>query len=217
MGSNLGISIDVPTAAINALQRAMDREGREFGKSVRSQVKIAAWSIGSTLGKATRVAKPAVELVKLNQMEARLLSIEKNTGKSAFIGTKYFGGKARQITVYAKGIRKARNDIRAKIYGFGLAKLSWRASISGLGSLGGMNVSKVDAKTIMAARKEAAVERTLTGNNPSILIGSYLPYAQDALIGGNAAIAPAIDRAARHMEHIMDAKAEKLIREMANA
>ena len=195
----------------------MDRAGSEFGKTVRSQVKLAAWSIGRTLGTATRVAKPHIDLAKLNRTEARLLNIERQTGKQAFIGTKYFGGRPRQVTIYARGIREARENARAKNYRFGLAKLSWRASINGLGSQAGMGVTKANAKTMRKAMQHAATTRRLTGDNPSIMIGSYLDYAQDALIGGNAAIAPAIDRAAGHMMHIMDAKAEKLIREMANA
>jgi hypothetical protein len=49
------------------------------------------------------------------------------------------------------------------------------------------------------------------------MIGSYLPYTQDALIGGTSAIAPAIDRAARMMMHNMDSKAAKIVKGMATA
>jgi hypothetical protein len=65
--------------------------------------------------------------------------------------------------------------------------------------------------------QRAAVARNLKGDNPSIMVGSYLPYTQDALIGGPSAIAPAIDRAARMMMHNMDSKAAKLVKEMATA
>jgi hypothetical protein len=217
MASSAGISIDVPQATIAALRRAMDRAGTEFGKSVRSQVKIAAWSIGKTLGTATRVADRHIPLARVSRKEAKLLSIERRTGLQSFIGTKYFGGKAKQITIFAKGIAAAKRDIRAQNYRFGLAKLSWRASIGGLGSQAGMGVSKANAKTLQKAMQRAAVARNLKGDNPSIMVGSYLPYTQDALIGGPSAIAPAIDRAARMMMHNMDSKAAKLVKEMATA
>jgi hypothetical protein len=195
----------------------MDREATEFGKSVRSQVRIAAWAIGKTLGTATRVAAPRIELQRLKKKEAVSRQMEWQKGKAPFVGTKYFGGKPKDITIYARTITEARKDIRAQNYRFGLAKLSWRASIGGLGSQAGMGVSKANAKTLQKAMQRAAVARNLKGDNPSIMIGSYLPYAQDALIGGPSAIAPAIDRAARMMMIIMNDKAAKAVKRMATA
>ena len=217
MASDASISVTLPAATLANLRRSMDRAGSEFGQSARQQVKLAAWSIGRTLGTSTRVAKPHIDLAKLNRTEARLLNIERRTGNQAFIGTKYFGGRPRQVTIYAKGIAAARKDARARNYRFGLAKLSWRASIGGLGSQAGLNVGKADGKTIQKAAQYAAKERRLTGDNPSITIGSFLDYATDALIGGQAAVGPAIDRAARKMMHIMDAKAEKELQRMAKS
>lgn len=228
MASNAGISIDVPEATIAALRRSMDRAGTEFGKSVRSQVKLAAWSIGRTLGTATRVAEPRIPLAKISKKEAQLLDIGgfnvttkrgkiKKQYSRGFVGVKYFGGKPNQLFIRGGTISQAKKNPRAQNYRFGLAKLSWRASIGGLGSQAGMGVSKANAKTMQKAMQRAAIARNLTGNNPSIMIGSYLPYAQDALIGGPAAIAPAIDRAARQMMHIMDAKAAKIVKDMATA
>jgi len=228
MASNAAISIDVPQATLNALRRSMDRAGAEFGKSVRSQVKIAAWAIGRTLGTSTRVAPSRVELAKISRKEAEMMDIGgvevmgkrgrmRKKYSRGFIGSKYFGGKQKTLFIRGGTITQARKDLRAQIYRFGLAKLSWRASIVGLGSQARLGVSKASAKTIAKAMQNAAKVRNLQGDNPSIMVGSYLNYAQDALIGGPAAIAGAIDRAARYMMHIMDAKAAEAVQKMARA
>ena len=217
MDSSAFISVDVPTATIDALRRAMTRMGTEFRKSLPSQVKIAAWSIGKSLGVQTRVAKPHIDLAKLNKTEARLLDIERRTGLQTYIGTKHWGGKAQQVTIWARGVQKARKNFRAQNYRFGLAKLSWRASIGGLGSQAGMGVSKANAKTLQKAMANGIRIRRLQGDNPMITVGSYLDYAQSALIGGNSAIPLAIENAAKSMMHNMDSKVEKALKKVAAA
>jgi hypothetical protein len=159
MASAVQISIDVPHKATAALFAAMKREEVEFGKSLTSQVKIAAWSIGKTLGTATRVARPQVEVLPVPIRMAKKLGLTRKLGNKTFIAKKYHGGKPFDQIIYAKGIREARKDRRVQNYRFGLAKLSWRASISGLGSLVGLGVSKANEKTMNKAMQKAVAVR----------------------------------------------------------
>jgi hypothetical protein len=111
------------------------------------------------------VAAPRIELQRLKKKESVSRQIEWRKGRAPFVGTKYFGGKPKDVTIYARTITEARKDIRAQNYRFGLAKLSWRASIGGLGSQAGMGVSKANAKTLQKAMQRAAVARNR--RNPS--------------------------------------------------
>jgi hypothetical protein len=126
------INIHCPSRDIEALQRAMARNGAEFRKGIPQQLKFAGGAIGRTLGTSTRVSDKHIALAKVNPTEARLLDIERRKGLQSFIGTKYFGSKPKQVTIFARGIAAARRDIRAQLYRRGLAKSSWRASIEGL-------------------------------------------------------------------------------------
>jgi hypothetical protein len=202
-----------------ALQKAMARSGAEFGRSIAQQLKFAGGSIGKTLGTSTRVSAKHIALAKVNRTEARLLQIERRTGKQSFIGTRYFGSNLKQVTIFAKGIAAARKDIRAQLYMRGLARLSWRASVEGLPGASGISVrgGVVRSKTRAKALQFAAKQRNLRGNNPYILIGSFLDYATAALEGGPQSVNTAIARAARYMEHVMDGTAEKMLKKIAEA
>jgi len=212
------MSIDFPARDMAALQRAMARNATEFGKSIPQQLKFAGGSIGRTLGTSTRVAPKYIALAKVNAKEARLLDIERRTGLQSFVGTKYFGSTPRQVTIFAKGIASARKDIRAQLYYRGLAKLSWRASIEGLPGAREVSVrGGVQAKTRAKAVQFAARARNLKGNNPYIVIGSFLSYATAALEGGPQSVKTAIERAAGYMMHTMDGAAKKMLKETAAA
>jgi hypothetical protein len=212
------INIQFPNRDIEALQRAMTRNGAEFRKSIPQQLKFAGGAIGRTLGTSTRVSDKHIALAKVDQTEARLLDIERRKGLQSFIGTKYFGGKAKQVTILARGIAAARRDIRAQLYRRGLAKSSWRASIEGLPGAREVSVrGGINSKTRQKAIRFAAKTRSLKGDNPYIVIGSFLDYATAALEGGPQSVNTAIDRAARHMHHIMDGAAKKMMDKTAVA
>jgi hypothetical protein len=212
------MSIQFPERDMAALQRAMARNAAEFGKSIPQQIKFAGGAIGRTLGTSTRIAPKHIELAKLNRTEARLLGIERRTGKQTYIGTRYYGGRARQVTIWARGIAEARKDPRAQLAQRGLAKMSWRASVAGLPGGTGISVpGDVTGKARQKAIRYAAHERMLTGNNPYIVIGSFLNYATAALEGGPQSVNTAIERAAGYMMHTMDGAAKKALERTAAA
>jgi hypothetical protein len=213
------INIQFPTRDIEALQRAMARNGAEFRKGIPQQLKFAGGAIGRTLGTSTRVSDKHIALAKVNQTEARLLDIERRKGLQSFIGTKYYGAHGpKQVTIFARGIAAARRDIRAQLYRRGLAKSSWRASIEGLPGAREVSVKGgVNSKTRQKAIRFAAKTRSLKGDNPYIVIGSFLDYATAALEGGPQSVNTAIERAARHMHHIMDGAAKKMMDKTAVA
>jgi hypothetical protein len=213
------MSINFPSRDMAALQRAMARNATEFGKSIPNQVKFAGGAIGRTLGTSTRVAPKYIALAKVNRTEARLLQIERRTGKQTYIGTRHYGGRPRQVTIWARGIAEARKNPRAQLGNRGLAKLSWRASVRGLpgGREVGIPKGGVTGKARDKAERYAATERRLKGDNPYVVVGSFLNYATAALEGGPQSVNTAIDRAARYMMHTMDGAAKKMLSQTARA
>lgn len=189
------IDVKWPARDFADLQRAMNRAGAELGKSLPQQVRWAGWSIGVTMGTSTRVAPKAITKLKRS---GRVAGAEKMYW---YRGKRHDG---KQFFAQGKTLYEARKHRAAKIHNAGLAKSSWRASIHGLGSGWNVPAKEADGRVKDHAKKYAIKVRQLRGDNPHVVIGSFLRYAVDALKSGEAGISSAISRAASHMEHTID-------------
>lgn len=198
-------TVEFPAADTRALFAQMERNSREFGRTLGSSLRFAGWSVASSLGAATRVAKKYRPYHQRD--EAR--GVASARGKKAYRVTSHKKGGANKFTVYAASVKELKTMPQVRIGRAGLAKSAWFWGIKGIG--GGRNISTAGATpgAKSGAGRFMETEKRLTGDDPFIRIVNSLPYARDAMRGGDARIQEAMGKAARQMERIIDANIKK--------
>lgn len=214
--ADAALQIDFPKEDVRKLQQAMALAGKKLGKSLGQQVRFAGWSVCRTLGTSTRVAKKHLDLFPVSSGTRKERQIQHITGKKLFLGVRHSGGKTRDVSVFATGIREARKTRKAAILNFGLARHSWRSSGKGLGGQVPLDkAGKADSRTLAVAARFAARDRNFKGDNPYVRVGSFLNYAQEALQGGPKKADDALRRAAKLMVKTIEGNIKKRLEEAA--
>ncbi len=211
----ISVSYDFPKEDIARLDAAMRRGMEEFNFPMAQQVKAAGYSIGRALGTSTAVAKKRIELHPLKKRWARWnrLPVDWSEPKH-FWGERYNQrGQVSIVFVSASGKAAAKRSKKAQVGRAGLAKKSWRASISGLGRPLATRGANNDERTNALAKEYAAKDRLLRGFNPSVRVGSFLDYAALALGRGEREVNDVARRAAVQMEKQLEHLAAKKLQE----
>ena len=198
-------SIEFPAADARALFAQMKRNSREFGKTLGSSLRFAAWSVASSLGAATRVAKKYRRYRQREEPRGRIAA----RGTKAYRVTSHKRGERNVFTVYAGSVKELKTMPQVRIGRAGLAKSAWFWGIKSIG--GGRNISTAGATpgAKSGAGRFMETEKRLTGDDPFIRIANSLPYARAAMKGGDSRISESLGKAARQMERIMDANLKK--------
>lgn len=202
------IAIEFPREDVRRLFGQMDRAQKELGKSLGQTVRFAAWSIASSLGKVTRVAKKHRPYKEIKEAG----SVVRAKGGKKYKVTSYRSGGRKTFNVRAASVAELKRSSKVLIGKAGLAKASWFWGIKKIG--GGRNISQ--AGVTKTAKRFAAlnmdVENRTTGDDPYVKMVNSIPYIRAAMLGGESAITGAMGRAARHMERITDANLDKKLR-----
>lgn len=209
----------------------MERFRVVTGKSMGEALVFAAWGVSRTLGTSTRIApkwrdiSPVAQLVNLGasrKKDRKGLTIFEvaNHPQSRGDRTRFVAARSPAAIKRGEGNLAFRSKDGArwgvsktlayppKIWKSGLAKASWGWAQRGLGSPAGA-FGGVTALARKNAQRESSVERRLTGDDMYIRIENRLNYVTEAMIGGESGIDGALERAARHMAHVIDDKVEK--------
>ena len=200
------VSIDFPKADSDALWAQVDRAQKALGKSLGAAVRFAAWSVATSLGARTRVAekfRPYKE-IKETAKERRVWG-----GQKLYRVTSHKKGGPIHFVVRSKGVADLKKKPQVQIGQRGLAKMAWFWGISQIG--GGRNIGKKGASPLAqkSARDAATVTKRLKGDDPFVRLTNKLPYARNALTGGESALNTAMGSAARHMAKIIDGNIAK--------
>jgi hypothetical protein len=194
------VTISFPHADARALFAQIKRASTELGKSNRQAVKMGAWSVATTLGTSTRVAKKV--------RDVKPVSRSRRAGSKPFEVMAYrSSGGTHKFNVFARNLREAKKMPGARVRNYGLAKASWKWMIKKLGSGGGLGgIGKPGADE---AQGRSGVTFNLGGPDPFIVLKNRVGYIVKALQGGPQSVTTAMSRAARYMEKVIDGNIRK--------
>lgn len=199
----IATTIEFPQAQIAALVRQMERNAKLLSKSIGSSVKFAAWSVADALRTATAIS------AKTRPFKKNDLASFK-AGKPTFDveGMKKGRRYDFQVTTEHGQERSVLKNKRVIIANRGLARKAWHLAQRKLGS--GSGGQQVSGRTQQYAERNQTVEMNLKGDDPSVRITNALDYAAKAFKGGGPqTVSNAMERAARRLAHIIDAKVAK--------
>ena len=199
------VSIEWPKDDVQAMFRQIERAQKELGKTLGQAVRFAAWSVASSIGAKTTVAKKVrpYKVVSEGRGEAR------RKGGKKYAITSHRRGSKNVFHRRFESVRELKESPQARIGKAGLAKSSWFWGIKKIG--GGRNIGQA-GMTSTAKRRGSQVmdvESRLRGDDPFVRMTNTLPYAVDALRGGMGEVNSAMGSASRHMEKIIDSNIKK--------
>ena len=203
-----GMQIDWPEADVEALWRQIERNQREFGKSLGKSVKFAAYHLIKSLGASTKVAPKYRPYKEIH--ETKKERDAKGGGKKYEITT-WRGGQKKTFNIRSKkGVKELKQMPQVKIGNRGLAKASWRSAAFGIGTRGAVKKSKSWGKGVVrTAAGHVDVDKKFTDNDAFIMITNQMDYITDAMKGGDMAVDTAMARAAEGMRHHIDEEIKK--------
>ena len=194
------VSIEWPREDVRALWRQVDRAQKELGKTLGQAVRFAAWSVATSVGARTKVARKVrpYRVIEESRGEAR------RKGGKKYAITSHKRGRKNVFNRRFASVRELKESPQARIGNAGLAKSSWFWGIKKIG--GGRNISQ---KGITDSAKRSGsrvmdVESRLKGDDPFVKMTNTLSYAIDALRGGMGEVNRSMGSASRSMEKIID-------------
>ena len=209
MADGIDISATLNKQDIRAFNALIIRNSKEFGKSLKSSLQFAAWSIAGALAASTKIAPKFRPYRKVK--EARKKRGEERYGALYEVDFDRSGKKfTRQVRAKSVGELKKKSQVMVRNYG--LAAASWSFAQSKLGKR-----DSVGAKIAAHARKKASSFGAVTFHkdrtNPKVTIQNKLNYAYDAFkTSGRQTVANVMERAVKRMAHVIEGKLAKAMK-----
>ena len=207
MRSVEGVQIDWPEDDVRALWKQIERNRKEFGRSLGKSVKLAAWHLVRSMGADTRVApkyRPYKEI-----KETKKQRDAKGGGKKYEITT-WKGGQKKTFNIRSKkGVKELKQMPQVRIGNRGLAKASWRFAVSQFGAKGGVSKKGITRGAERYAKRHMDVKKKLNRDDAYVKITNRVDYIIEAMHGKKHAVDSAMARAARGMSHHIDEQIKK--------
>jgi len=203
--SDAPVSIEFPKRDVRALFAQMDRAQKELGKNLGQALRFAAWSVATSLGAKTKVARKyrPYEVVE----EGR--GIAKRRGGKKYEITSWKKGGKNTFNIRAASVAELKKKGQVRIGNAGLAKSAWFWGIKKIGGGKNIGMKGVTPGAKRGGGRNMSTTSRLRGDDLFVKMVNSLPYAANALHGGMSAVNNAMGKAVRSMEHIIDADIKK--------
>ena len=201
------IHVEWPMEDVRAMWKQIQRNQKEFGYTLGTSMKIGAWHLCRSLGVSTAVAPKHRPVKEIHETPKELKA--KGGGKKYEV-TSWKSGRKKTFAVRSSNkIRAVRKTRQVRIGNRGLAKATWRASISRYGSKRGISRTGFAPGITKFAKQLVNNKARLKGENPYIRIINRINYIESAMEGGEHAVDTAMERAASGMMKRIDNQIKK--------